>query len=142
MEISTKKRGLFNYNLRYFKTGFVAKSKSKDEQKLALTKNCEEMICIKENIFNKITENDAYSIYESNNKNRYLAIYTDLYDDEYIENMREELKMLEGEKVVYVFSFDNYTDANIIEGIENCRIEPIPARILETFNKIQILVRD
>ena len=142
LELSHEKTGMYDYNLRYFKTDFITKPATKDEQKLLLSQHCAEMLCLKENIFNKIVDNASFKIYNSNDNTKHLGVYLDLYDEEEIKKFRNELKKLGGEKIVYVFSFDNYTDSSLIEGIDNCRIEPIPTRILETYKNTQLLVRD
>ncbi len=62
-------------NLQYFKTAMVKKTRNKDQVRLNLTRECTEMLCVKENIFNLEIEADDYKIFSSNKKDKYLCVY-------------------------------------------------------------------
>ena len=69
-KINEKKEGLGS-NLRYFKTSFVS-SGSTDKDKINLTKSSTEMLCLRENTFEKVKTTDHFSIFK--NQQKYMAI--------------------------------------------------------------------
>lgn len=66
-------------NLKYFKTSFVKNRPNKDQLKIEITKQCTEMLCLKEGIFNLKTTAENYKIFEQNNskENCFMAIFYD-----------------------------------------------------------------
>ncbi|MBD3843635.1 MAG: site-specific DNA-methyltransferase, partial [Campylobacterales bacterium] len=60
-------------NLRYFKTSLLKKSKSIKSLKNQLTRECVEMLCVKENIYNLVKETKEYKIFLSNDESRSLC---------------------------------------------------------------------
>ncbi|MBD3809826.1 MAG: site-specific DNA-methyltransferase [Sulfuricurvum sp.] len=60
-------------NLRYFKTSLLKKSKSIKSLKNQLTRECIEMLCVKENIYNLVKETKEYKIFLSNDESRSLC---------------------------------------------------------------------
>ena len=39
----------------------------------------------------------------------------------------------QGKKIVYEFSFDDEADDDLVDGLENCEIKPIPTKILRRY---------
>jgi adenine-specific DNA-methyltransferase len=123
-----------NANLKYYKTSFVKNHRNSDQLKFDVSKKCTEMLCLKEGIFNlKTTEND-YKLYEQGN--RYLAVCYNFPNDS-LENLKEQMNALSGEKVLYCFTLDSGNlDASYFSDWKDVRLEPIPQKILEVYKRI------
>lgn len=122
-------------NLQYFKTAMVKKSNNKDQVRLNLTKECTEMLCVKENIFNLEMEKEDFKIYSSNKNDKFLGVYYNILDNSFGEFVKE-IKKLKGDKIVYMFSADDIIDKNLFKGIKNLTIEAIPQRILDVYKQL------
>ena len=121
-------------NLKYFKTSFVTNNRNKDQLKIDITKQCTEMLCLKEGIFNLIKEEVDYKIFQQGN--RYLAVYYD-FANASLDELREEMNALKGEKVLYCFTVDtNGLDKANFSDWKNIRLEPIPQKILDVYKRI------
>jgi len=140
-EIKGKKTGLGG-NLQYFKTSFVKKTKNSDQLKLNLTQKCAQMLCVKENIYNLEKEGDDYKIFSSNKKDKYLCIYYNFIDDSFNKFLKE-LKKINEEKKIYMFSTNNEVDKGLFEELENFSIAPIPQPILDIYRQlIRLNIKD
>ncbi len=53
-------------NVRYFKTAFVPKTKVSDDTKQSLVRKSVEMICVREDTFDKVVEKNGYKLYRNN----------------------------------------------------------------------------
>lgn len=121
-------------NLKYFKTSFVANNRNKDQLKIDITKRCTEMLCLKEGIFNLLKEEADYKIFQQGNY--YLAVYYD-FANASLDELKEEMNALIGEKVLYCFTVDNHgLDKANFRGWKNIRLEPIPQKILDVYKRI------
>lgn len=121
-------------NLKYFKTSFVANNLNKDQLKINITMRCTEMLCLKEGIFNLMKEEADYKIFQQGN--RYLAVYYD-FANASLDELKEEMNALKGEKVLYCFTIDNHgLDKANFSGWKNIRLEPIPQKILDVYKRI------
>lgn len=120
-------------NLKYFKTSYVNYNRNRDQLKIDLTKNCTEMLCLKENVFNLYKETEDYRIYKQNNK--YVAVFYD-FESPYLEELRIIMNTLDGEKVLYCFTLDTELNKNNFRGWKNIKLEPIPQKILEVYKRI------
>jgi adenine-specific DNA-methyltransferase len=121
-------------NLKYFKTTYVANNRNKDQLKIDITKRCTEMLCLKEGIFNLLKEEADYKIFQQDN--RFLAVYYD-FANVSLEELKEEMNALKGEKVLYCFTVDNHgLDKANFRGWKNIRLEPIPQKILDVYKRI------
>ena len=128
-----KYEGLGN-NLKYFKTSFVVNNRNKDQLKIDITKRCTEMLCLKEGIFNLIKEEADYKIFQQSNRD--LAVYYDFVNAS-LEELKEEMNALKGEKVLYCFTVDNHgLDKANFRDWKNIRLEPIPQKILDVYKRI------
>jgi len=124
----------FGGNLKYFKTSFVANNRNKDQLKIDITKRCSEMLCLKEGVFNLIKEETDYKIFQQGN--RYLAVYYD-FANVSLDELKDEMNALEGEKVLYCFTVDNHgLDLANFREWKNIRLEPIPQKILDVYKRI------
>jgi adenine-specific DNA-methyltransferase len=121
-------------SLKYYKTSFVKNSISRDEMKIKITKQCTEMLCLREGIFNEIKNLKSYKIFKQDNK--VLAIYYAL-DKSDLNNLKKSLDKIEGEKTLYCFTF-NYLglDRDDFIGWDDVRLEPIPQKILDIYKDI------
>ena len=121
-------------NLRFYKTTFIPNNRNKDQLKIDITKRCTEMLCLKEGIFNLIKEVADYKIFQQGN--RYLAVYYD-FANASLDELKEEMNALKGEKVLYCFTVDNHgLDKANFRGWKNIRLEPIPQKILDVYKRI------
>lgn len=119
-------------NVRYFKTGFVSASKVSDDTRLALVKKSTEMICIRENTFNKIHDKPAFKVY--NDTNHITGI---LFDLDATNEFKDTLRKQNLPVHIYVFSLSNdtYTSDFADLGLKH-KLCPIPESILEVYRKL------
>lgn len=122
-------------NLQYFKTDFVKKTKNRDQVKVNLTKNCTEMLCVKENIFNLTEEQEDFKIFSSNKNDRFLCIYYNIIEDTFADFLNA-IKELKGKKIIYLFSMDNTVDKSLFACIKDYTIEAIPQNILDIYRQL------
>ena len=122
----------FGGNLKYYTTNFVKKTRSRDQVSFQLTNKCTEMLCLKENIFNLHIENKDYKVFQSNKRDKFLCIYYNLKNSSF-DNFIEELKKIKEEKIIYMFSFDNFVDEEWFKDIKNFTIEAIPESIITLY---------
>lgn len=133
--ITYKRLKKLSTNLRYFKTSLLSKSKSPKQLKVQLTKQCVEMLCVKENIFNAHKQTKSYKIFVSNDGSRLLGVYFDTSMAAF-EGFLDELRGFGGQKAVYVFSDSGKVDGSLFAGVKNCRIEEIPQKILDVYKRL------
>lgn len=122
-------------NLQYFKTDLVKQSKNKDQLRMDLTHKCTEMLCVKENIFNTEIEKEDYKIFSSNNGDKFLCVYYNLFDESF-EDFLKEVKKLKGNKMIYMFSLDGRVDRKLFASVKDCDIEEIPQKIVEVYRQL------
>jgi len=122
-------------NLQYFRTALIKDTKNKDQVRLDLTEKCTEMLCVKENIFNLKIEKEDYKIFTSNNGDKFLCVFYDLFDESFGEFLKE-IKKLKGQKKIYVFSIDGRVDRKLFVGVKGCVIEEIPQKIIDIYKQI------
>lgn len=121
-------------NLKYFKTKFVKNASNKDDFKIRITRECTEMLCLREGIFNEIKNKDDYRIFQQGNK--VLAVYYSL-DRKALTDLKKELNKIEGEKVFYCFTLDPLgLDKSEFSGWNSVSLEPIPQKILDIYKQI------
>lgn len=118
-------------NLKYFRTSFVPAEPS-DENKELLTRQSVEMLCLRENTFDFITETDVWKIFGNNQ--RFTAI---LFDQTSIPDIKVELKKLDKPVSVYVFSLEDDNFANEFADIKDkVKVCSIPEAILRVYRRI------
>lgn len=121
-------------NLKYFKTKFVKDASNKDDFKIRITKECTEMLCLREGIFDEIKKTDNYRIFQQGDKT--LAVYYTL-DRKALSELKKELNKIDGDKIFYCFTLDPLgVDKNDFIGWNNVSLEPIPQKILDVYKQI------
>jgi adenine-specific DNA-methyltransferase len=119
-------------NLRYFKTEFVKKDVVTDDTRRELVQKATEMICVKEDTFEKKYDNKKYKIYENTSK-----VTGILYDLDAIDEFKQKLNKLDKSCSVYVFSLSNETFASDFYDLSvKHKLIPIPESILEVYRKL------
>lgn len=122
----------FPTNLRYYKTGFVP-AKQTDKNKLFLVSKSTEMLCLKEDCHELIKKEKHFKLF-NNGRNKYLGI---IYDDEGIEDFKNEVKKLGKRINTYVFSLDDSAREEEFEDvIDLVELKPIPEVILNVYRRI------
>jgi len=118
-------------NLKYFKTDFVDAEPS-DKNKIKLTHQATEMLCIKEGTFEKVIDNERFKIFK--NSNHYTGI---IWDQTAIPEFKEAIKDVRGKFSVYVFSLGDETfDDEFADVKQKVQLSPIPEAILRVYRRI------
>ena len=121
-------------NLKYFKTQFVKKGINKDDLKMRITKECTELLCLREGIFDETKKTDEYRIFTQHGK--VMAVYYAL-ERNGLKSLKKALDAMAGEKILYCFTLDplglDEHDFNRWEGVQ---LEPIPQKILDIYEEI------
>lgn len=120
-------------NLRYFKTDFVAKSTVSDDTRYQLVQRSVDMICIREDSYEKIEDNDSFKVFS--NHGHYTAI---LFNVDALESLKEALSKLDDKSIhLYVFSLTSDDYSQDFMGLkQSYKICPIPESILEVYRRI------
>ena len=121
-------------NLKFYHTSFVKNKSNKDQLKQDITQRCTQMLCLKEGIYTLVKEAQDWKIFKQGN--HFLAVYYDFVSNA-LDDLREEMNRLEGEKVLYYFTVDpSGLDRDIFWGWGKIRLEPIPQKILDVYKQI------
>ncbi len=125
------KSGGYGGNLKYFKTAFVPADPT-DKNKIALTQKVTEMLCVKEDTFEKVKSIEQYKIFR--NKKQYTGI---IYDHQAIDGFKKEISKIDGKFSVYVFSLgDDTFDEEFEDMKKKVKLSPIPEAILRVYRRI------
>lgn len=118
-------------NLKYFKTAFVGATPS-DANKKKLTDQSTEMLCIRENTFEKVLERKHFKIFKNDQKHTGI-----LYDQVAIPDFKKIAKTIKGSIHTYIFSLEDEDFSSEFEDM-NGRIvvSPIPEVILRVYRRI------
>jgi len=118
-------------NLKYYKTNFVP-SEPTDRNKEILTNEAVEMLCLRENTFEFVSETDTFKIFK--NKEHYTGI---IFDQLSIPKFKKAVRNFDKRVSVYVFSLgdDDFSDefTDMKKAIKVC---PIPEAILRVYRRI------
>jgi adenine-specific DNA-methyltransferase len=118
-------------NLKYFRTDFVDAEPS-DKNKIKLTKQATEMLCIKEGTFGKVIDNERFKIFK--NSDHYTGI---ILDQTSIPEFKRAIKDIKGKFSVYVFSLGDETFDKEFEDVkQKVKLSPIPEAILRVYRRI------
>ncbi|HUC88665.1 MAG TPA: site-specific DNA-methyltransferase [Candidatus Paceibacterota bacterium] len=121
-------------SLKYLKTKFVKNASSKDDFKIRITKECTEMLCLREGIFDEIKKTNDYRIFQQGDKT--LAVYYSL-EHKTLSELKKELNKIDGEKIFYCFTLDPLgLDKSDFRGWNNVSLESIPQKILDVYKQI------
>lgn len=119
-------------NLKYFKTDFVDYDEATDRNKIKLTEQATEMLCVKEETFEKIEDNKKFKIFK--NSNHYTGI---IWDQSAIPSFKKAIKDIKGKFSVYVFSLGDETfDEEFADVKQKIQLSPIPEAILRVYRRI------
>jgi adenine-specific DNA-methyltransferase len=118
-------------NLKYFKTDFVDSAPT-DQNKKKIVDKSTEMICIKENAFELISEKLGYKIFK--NTDHYLGI---IFDEEKVDDFVKEAKKLREKINVYVFSLDDSVPEQEFKELKGrIKLCAIPEAILHVYRRV------
>jgi len=121
-------------NLKYYKTAFVKNSISRDDLKMRITRECTEMLCLREGIFDEVKAKTDYHIFEQNG--RIMGVYYSMERDSLAE-LKKELDKMKGEKILYCFTFDPLgLDKKEFAEWKDVSMEAIPQPILDIYKEI------
>jgi len=121
-------------NLKYFKTAFVKNSISRDDLKMRITRECTEMLCLREGIFDEVKAKPDFHIFEQNG--RVMGVYYAL-EREGLSSLKKELDKMKGEKILYCFTLDPLgLDKEDFVDWQGVSLEPIPQKILDIYEQI------
>jgi adenine-specific DNA-methyltransferase len=120
----------FGGNLQYYRTSFVA-SEPTDRNKELLTKEAVEMLCLRENTFDLVSENDAIKIYR--NKDHYTGI---IFDQLSIPKFKKTTGKFDKPVSVYVFSLADDDFADEFADMKKVKVCSIPEAILRVYRRI------
>jgi len=118
-------------NLKYFRTDFVDAEPS-DKNKIKLTHQATEMLCIKEGTFEKVIDNERFKIFK--NSDHYTGI---IWDQTAIPEFKRAIKDIKAKFSVYVFSLGDETFNDEFKDIkQKVQLSPIPEAILRVYRRI------
>jgi len=124
-----------NANLKYFKADektFVDYKESTDRNKIKLTKEAVEMLCVKEGTFESVLNNEDFKIFK--NHDHYTGI---IFDQLVIEDFKKAIKDINGIISVYIFSLGDDSFEDEFEDIkQRVKLSPIPEAILKVYQRI------
>jgi hypothetical protein len=119
-------------NLKYFKTDFVNYDEPTDRNKIKLTAEATEMLCVKEGTFEPVLDQKNFKIFK--NTNHYTGI---IFDQTAIPAFKKTIKGIKGKFSVYVFSLGDETfDDEFKDVKQKVKLSPIPEAILRVYRRI------
>lgn len=119
-------------NLKYFKTNFIDNDTT-DKNKQNIAKHSTEMLCLKENCFNKHKESKYYTVF-TNGSEKFMVI---IYDFDGLEPFIKFMKKFQKKIIVYQFTLDDDPIMDDFEEIkEFMTLETIPSPMLSTYRNI------
>lgn len=119
-------------NLKYFKTDFVDYKEATDKNKIKLTKEAVEMLCIKEETFEMVQDSGDFKIFK--NHEHYTGI---IFDQLAIKDFKKAIRDIKSKFSVYVFSLgDDSFDEEFEDIKQKVRLSPIPEAILKVYRRI------
>ena len=124
------------FRMKYFKTTFVNLESITDQSKKEFVNQSTEILCIKENCFEKVKNKQKFIIFK-NFENKYIGI---IYHDDGIEPFKNEIKNMFGNKNkihTYVFSLSDEVDTTDFEEVQQLvNLKSIPISILNVYRRI------
>lgn len=118
-------------NLKYFKTAFVD-AEPTDRNKIKLTEQTTEMLCVKEGTFEEVVGRDNFKIFR--NSNHYTGI---IFDQAAIPAFKKAIRDIKGKVSVYIFSLGDETfDEEFKDVKQKIKLSPIPEAILSVYRRI------
>ncbi len=124
-------------NLRFLRTSFVQDDSSRDQVKYNLMQQADSLLCIIEDTFKQIENNEVYSIFSDSEKTKYTIIYRDFYNPLHIKTLQNNIRKIENKKIViYMFSTDDNIDTKPFNEFPTIKIKPVPNKIYEIYKNI------
>jgi len=118
-------------NLKYFKTDFVD-AQPTDRNKIKLTKQATEMLCIREGTFESVIDKEDYKIFKNDKQHTGIIL-----DQLAIPDFKKAIKGINGKFSVYVFSLgDDTFDEEFEDMKQKVKLSPIPEAILRVYRRI------
>lgn len=120
-------------NLKYFTAYDFVESEPSDKNKHKLVNKCTEMLCIKEGIYDPVTETDDYKILKRHD-DRYLGI---IFYEDAIDEYKKAIKKIDAPINTYVFSLgDDPHTAQFADVSDKVVLQAIPEIILKVYQEI------
>jgi adenine-specific DNA-methyltransferase len=120
-------------NLKYFTAYDFVESEPSDKNKHKLVNKCTEMLCIKEGIYDLVTETDYYKIFKSHD-GRHLGI---IFYEDAIDEYKKAIKKIDAQINTYVFSLgDDPHTAQFTDVADKVVLQAIPEIILKVYQEI------
>lgn len=118
-------------NLKYFKTAFVDATPT-DDNKKKLTAQSTEMLCVRENTFERVLDKKDFKIFR--NSKQHTGI---VFDQVAIADFKREAKKIKGSIHVYIFSLEDEDFASEFADMDGrIIVSPIPEAILRVYRRI------
>lgn len=119
-------------NLKYLKTDFVDYDEPTDRNKIKLTEQATEILCMKGETFEEVLDQKDFKIFK--NTNHYTGI---IFDQAAIPAFKKAIKEIKGKFSVYVFSLGDETFDEEFEDVkQKVQLSPIPEAILRVYRRI------
>lgn len=119
-------------NLKYYTTDFV-EAEPTDRNKRKLVKESTEMLCIHENTFVPVLENEDFRVFRNHDK-KYVGI---IFYEEAIEDYKKAIKKIDGHFNTYVFSLgDDAHEKQFVDIKNKVTLCAIPEVILKVYREI------
>ncbi len=123
----------FGGNLKYYTAYDFVESDPSDKNKYKLVNKCTEMLCIKEGIYDLVSETDDYKIFKSYN-DKYLGI---IFYEDAVDEYKKAIKKIDAQINTYVFSLgDDPHTAQFADVADNVVLQTIPEIILKVYQEI------
>jgi adenine-specific DNA-methyltransferase len=124
--------------LVYFNIDFQEATEITDDAKVEFASKSIDIICLKENCFNKVSSEGVCEIYK-NNEDKYLGIvFNDIDSSAAINFLVKEIKRIKKKFVVYMFSFDSYIDDEKFKDVMDLvDLRPFPVFVLDFYERIR-----
>ncbi len=120
-------------NLKYYTAYDFVESEPSDKNKHKLVNKCTEMLCIKEGVYDLVSETDDYKILKSND-DRYLGI---IFYEDAIDEYKKAIKKIDAQLNTYVFSLgDDPHTAQFADVADKVALQAIPEIILKVYQEI------
>lgn len=120
-------------NIRYLKTDFIQKQKWMDNIRHCMVERCSEMLCLKENIWQRIEDISNENMWFYKREDKYLAILFSLFQ---FEDFSKMIRTFDKSVAIYVFSRGQMTKDDF-DGIQvPYSVEEIPDPILAVYKTI------
>jgi len=119
-------------NLKYFTAYDFVEAKETDQNKRKLVNKSTEMLCIKENAFELIQDEDDFKIFK--NSDHYLGV---IFYEEAIDDYKKAIKKINGHFNTYVFSLGDDPHERQFSDVKNkVSLCAIPEVILKVYREI------